>query len=51
MMVERRCHLDEPLQECLFRALGVQPDLLPGFVGFEEMAGVKQGDAVGEEIR
>jgi DNA/RNA-binding domain of Phe-tRNA-synthetase-like protein len=44
-MVKCSGHLNDSLQESFFRLWRGEPDLLPGFVGFEEMAGIKLRDA------
>ncbi len=51
MMMERGGHLNQSLKKGFLRTLGVQPDLLPGLVGLEEMARVKESHSVREEIR
>jgi hypothetical protein len=41
IMVKRRSNLNDSLKKRLFGFRGLQPDLLPGFVGIKELAGVE----------
>jgi hypothetical protein len=41
IMMERRCDLDQALQEHFFRIESLQPDFLPMFVGLKEAPGIE----------
>lgn len=41
IVMERRCDLDQPLQEHFFRIESLQPDFLPMFVGLIEAPGIE----------
>jgi hypothetical protein len=44
-MMERRCDLDQPLQESFFRLWRGQPHRFPMFVRFKERAGMVTAQA------
>ncbi len=44
--MERRGHLDQPLQKSFFWEPGVEPDFLPGFVRLKKLLLIKESDAV-----
>src|SRR6202035_2997446 len=41
IVMERRCDLDQALQEHFFRIESLQPDCLPMFVGFKKAPGIE----------
>ena len=41
IVMERRCDLDQALQEHFFRIESLQPDFLPMFVGFKKASGIE----------
>jgi hypothetical protein len=41
IVMERRCDLDQALQEHFFRIESLQPDFLPMFVGFKKAPGIE----------
>jgi len=46
MMLQRHRRLNHPLIKIMLQPIGHVPDVFPGFVGLEELVGVKELDAL-----